>query len=126
METASKPLIIIIEDSDIMIAQLEHVFHKNYNLAFAKTVEQAKRLLDKEAINASYILFDGCLERPKDTIPLLKEVKQNPDCSSVVTIAISSIYNRDLVEAGCDYECLKKAEDIAEMVERIEIQKKAA
>lgn len=106
-----KPVLLIIEDNPHWHRTFQRQFGSVAELLFAATVAEAGQIFKDRSGTISAIVVDGALNNDSvfNTGPLVRFLRshfQGP------VIAASSLYNGELVAAGCTHEAREKDEAV--------------
>jgi DNA-binding NtrC family response regulator len=108
--------VLCVEDCGGLLEAWKLYFENGeINLILAKSLTEAEEKFKIHGHELSAIVMDGCVPGVElNTLPLLKMILKT---FKGPVIATSSLFNRELMEAGCNCECdkvdlIKKLKDV--------------
>ncbi|MBI3956745.1 MAG: hypothetical protein HY340_02040 [Candidatus Kerfeldbacteria bacterium] len=102
-----KPVLLVVEDDDAWWYTLGRLFGQRAELIFAASVAEADRIFTERGGDLAGIVVDGCLNHEDrfDTGQLVRYFRKR---FAGPIVAASSVYNRELMEAGCTHQAETK------------------
>ncbi len=99
--------VLLVEDYPGWIKIIKGGLENEAEVLSAVTIREAENIFSENS-DIAIIIMDACVPGDEpNTLPLVKKIRETFK-GPIIAISSSDSYRKQLVEAGCDYECEKK------------------
>ncbi len=121
MPKTEKPVVLIVEDDEVLLRALYLLFHNNeYTIASATDGESALRMTER--LKPNLVLLDLLLPK-MNGFDYLKNIKANPALKDTIVVVLSNLGDRDSLDKamalGAKDYFTKSNTDLATLADKV-------